>query len=205
MSEEQSLLPEVGQPPAPSYVLHDHNLGYFPELRVGEEIFTYRFAGNCSMNSCSAQCCRYGVLVDIEHRDRILSEAALVLSYMEPFQEHDPARWFEPAAFVLQPAGFYGDVARNALIGPGFASIDFSLSKTFPLFSDSRQLEFRADLFNLLNHPNFATPSSSTGAQIVGGVIVFPDASGAPAGSAGQIFRTVNDARQIQFSLRYRF
>jgi carboxypeptidase family protein len=116
----------------------------------------------------------------------------------------DPARWFNPAAFALAPAGFYGNVARNALIGPGFASLDFSLSK--PIYvRELHQVEFRADIFNLFNHPNFATPSSSTGAQIIGGVIVFPDASGAPSGSAGQIFRTVADSRQIQFSLRYRF
>ena len=116
----------------------------------------------------------------------------------------DPARWFDPAAFVLQPAGAYGNVPRNALTGPGFANLDFSLGKKFPL-GEPREFEFRADFFNLTNHPNFATPSSSTGAQIVGGVIVFPDASGSPAGNAGQIFRTVTDSRQIQFSLRYRF
>ena len=116
----------------------------------------------------------------------------------------DPTRWFDPAAFVLQPAGFYGNVPRNALLGPGFGNLDFSLSKRFEL-GEPHELEFRADFFNLSNHPNFATPSSSTGAQIIGGVIVFPDASGSPAGNAGQIFRTVSDSRQIQFSLRYRF
>jgi len=116
----------------------------------------------------------------------------------------DPARWFDPAAFVLQPAGYYGNVPRNALTGPGFANLDLSLGKKFDL-GEPREFEFRADFFNLTNRPNFATPSSSTGAQIVGGVIVFPDASGSPAGNAGQIFRTVTDSRQIQFSLRYRF
>ncbi|HWP84345.1 MAG TPA: carboxypeptidase regulatory-like domain-containing protein [Terriglobia bacterium] len=116
----------------------------------------------------------------------------------------DPARWFDPAAFRLQPAGFYGNVARNALNGPGFANVDASLSKTFVL-REPHQLEFRADLFNLFNHPNFATPRSPTGAQTSGGVIVFPDASGVPSGSAGQIFSTVSDSRQIQFSLRYQF
>lgn len=116
----------------------------------------------------------------------------------------DPARWFDPAAFVLQPAGSYGNVPRNALLGPGFGNLDFSLGKRFDL-GEPHALEFRADFFNLTNHPNFATPSSSTGAQIIGGVIVFPDASGVPAGNAGQIFRTVTDSRQIQFSLRYRF
>ena len=116
----------------------------------------------------------------------------------------DPSRWFDPAAFLLQPAGVYGSAARNPLTGPGFANIDVSWSKTFSL-RELPVLEFRADLFNLLNHPNFSTPRSPTGAQVTGGVIVFPDASGAPAGNAGQIFSTVNDSRQVQFSLRYRF
>jgi len=95
MSEEQSLLPDVDQPLPPSYALREHHLTYIPELRVGEEVFTYRYASSCSMMSCSAKCCRYGVLVDIAHRDRILSEAALVVQYMEPTQEHDPSRWFD--------------------------------------------------------------------------------------------------------------
>jgi hypothetical protein len=116
----------------------------------------------------------------------------------------DPARWFDPAAFVLQPAGFYGNVPRNALTGPGFANLDLSVSKTFGL-REPHQVEFRTDVFNLFNHPNFATPRSPTGAQVSGGVIVFPDASGTPASSAGQIFNTVSDSRQVQFSLRYRF
>lgn len=116
----------------------------------------------------------------------------------------DPARWFDPAAFVLQPAGFYGNVARNALRGPAFANFDFTLGRMLAI-RDTHQLEFRVDVFNLLNHPNFATPSSPTAPQVNGGVIVFPDSSGVPAGSAGQIFRTVTDSRQIQFSVRYRF
>jgi Fe-S-cluster containining protein len=80
---------------APSFALRDHHLTHLAELRVGEEILTSRFAGSCSMSSCSARCCRGGVLVDVAHRDRILSEANLVVRYMEPAQEHDPSRWFE--------------------------------------------------------------------------------------------------------------
>ncbi|MBI2819371.1 MAG: hypothetical protein HYX73_05265, partial [Acidobacteria bacterium] len=116
----------------------------------------------------------------------------------------DPAQWFNPDAFQLAQPGFYGNVPRNALTGPGFANLDLSLRKTFAI-QEPHQLELRADLFNLFNHPNFATPRSPTGAQVSGGVVVFPDATGVAAGSAGQIFNTVSDSRQIQFSLRYRF
>lgn len=122
----------------------------------------------------------------------------------------NPNLWFDPCAFTLQPEGFYGNAPRNALTGPGFANLDLSWSKTF-LRSEPQELEFRADLFNLFNHPNFSTPRSPTGAQVTGGVIVFPTSPPTPgtppvrAGNAGQIFSTVNDSRQIQFSLRYRF
>ena len=116
----------------------------------------------------------------------------------------DPARWFNPAAFVLQTAGFYGNVGRNVLTGPGFANVDLSLGKTFRI-TETQGIEFRADVFNMFNHPNFATPSSPAAPQVNGGVIVFPDATGVAAATAGQIFRTVTDSRQIQFSLRYRF
>lgn len=115
-----------------------------------------------------------------------------------------PELYFDPCAFALQPNGFYGNVGRNTLTGPGFFNVDLSLSRSFPL-REQRQLEFRADFFNLLNRPNFSTPSSPTGAQVSAGALVFPDATGVPAGNAGQIFRTVNDSRQIQFSLRYSF
>jgi Fe-S-cluster containining protein len=77
-----------------SFPLHGHHLPYISDLQVDEEMFTARFASDADSSRCSAHCCRAGVLVDIAHRDRILSEAALVHEYMEPSQEHDPAKWF---------------------------------------------------------------------------------------------------------------
>lgn len=78
-----------------TYPLHRHKLGHIPSLAVDEEIFATRFAASCSMMNCSAKCCRGGVYVDLQHRDRILREAPLVLRLMEPGQEHDTTRWFE--------------------------------------------------------------------------------------------------------------
>ena len=57
-------------------VLHKHRLGYFPELKVGEDIFTMRYASGCSMSNCHGICCADGVDVDIAERDRILEHAA---------------------------------------------------------------------------------------------------------------------------------
>jgi Fe-S-cluster containining protein len=76
--------------------LRDHELRHLPELAVSDQVFTARFARSCSTSSCSAHCCREGVLVDIAHRDRVMAEASLIVRHMEPTQEHDPARWFEP-------------------------------------------------------------------------------------------------------------
>jgi len=79
---------------ARSFPLREHHLPYISDLQVNEDVFTARFAADADSSRCSAHCCRAGVLVDIGHRDRILSEAALVHEYMEPAQEHDPAKWF---------------------------------------------------------------------------------------------------------------
>jgi len=83
----------------PALPLHRHHLAYIKNLRLGEEVLVPRFARGCDTNKCSGACCGGGVLVDVAHRDRVLSEAALVLRYMEPSQEHDPARWFEDEVF----------------------------------------------------------------------------------------------------------
>jgi Fe-S-cluster containining protein len=81
---------------APSFALHEHSLDYFPDLRVGEEVFTRRFDRACSMGSCSAFCCREGVIVDVRHRDHVLANAPLILEHMEATQMRDSTRWFEP-------------------------------------------------------------------------------------------------------------
>jgi Fe-S-cluster containining protein len=77
------------------YILRDHHLDYFPELRVSDVLLNSRFAQSCATSACSAHCCRDGVLVDLTHRDRVIAEAALIVQYMEPTQDHDPSRWFE--------------------------------------------------------------------------------------------------------------
>jgi hypothetical protein len=115
-----------------------------------------------------------------------------------------PSEWFNPNAFALQPAGFYGNVGRNSLIGPTLGDFDFSADKVFPLH-ESWTLELRGDFFNLTNHPNFATPTNATSYAAGGGDVVFANATGVPAGNAGQIFSTTTTSRQIQVSLRLSF
>jgi len=57
-----------------------------------------------------------------------------------------------------RPFGPYG---RQAITGPGFWDLDMSLFKSFPIPFRESALEFRADAFNVLNHPSFGNPGSS--------------------------------------------
>src|SRR5262249_25533538 len=65
-----------------------------------------------------------------------------------------PNAWFNVNAFQLQPLGQFGNAGRGVITGPGYASLDIGLAKFTPL-SERINLEFRAEAFNLLNHPNF--------------------------------------------------
>ncbi len=105
----------------------------------------------------------------------------------------DPAKYYDPTAFVLQAAGFAGNLGRNTLILPGYANADVSLTKRFITLREST-VEFRAEVFNVLNHPNFAAPN------------LMPFLSnGSYNPSAGVIGETRGTSRQMQFALRYNF
>jgi len=101
-------------------------------------------------------------------------------------------QWFNPNAFVLPPAGTYGNLGRGDFSGPGLADMDVSLFKNTPL-SERTNLEFRAEFFNVLNHPNLGTPNAT----------VF--SSGAINASAGLITTLATSPRQIQFGLKLMF
>jgi hypothetical protein len=102
------------------------------------------------------------------------------------------SQWFNPAAFLAPPAssGFYGNLGRDTLIGPGLATWDFSFLKDTPIH-ESLHLQFRAELFNLLNRTNFNTPNA----------VVFTSAT-VVSPTAGLITSTSTTSRQIQFGLK---
>jgi hypothetical protein len=109
----------------------------------------------------------------------------------------NPNQWFNPAAFIAPPSsgGFYGNVGRDTYIGPGLATWDFSVLKNTRI-RESLNLQFRAEIFNLLNRANFNTPN----------LIVFtpPTATNTTglSGTAGAITSTSTTARQVQFALK---
>jgi hypothetical protein len=103
----------------------------------------------------------------------------------------NPNQWFNPNAFLRPPpnSGFYGDLGRDALIGPGLATWDFSTLKETSIH-ERLSLQFRAEIFNLLNRANFNTPN----------LIVFTPSG--VSGTAGAITSTSTTSRQVQFGLK---
>jgi hypothetical protein len=111
----------------------------------------------------------------------------------------DPEAWFNPAAFVLQPAGTFGNTGRGDFIGPNLRTFDISFVKDTPwsrLGTDGR-VEVRVEVFNLFNRANFGPPT----------LIVFPGAADneAPLASFGRVRNTITSARQAQLGIRVRF
>ena len=102
-----------------------------------------------------------------------------------------PGQWFNPNSFLAPPpnSGFYGNLGRDTLIGPGLATWDFSVMKDTTLH-ERLNLQFRAEIFNLLNRANFNTPS----------LITFTPTG--VSGTAGAISSTSTTSRQIQFGLK---
>ena len=137
---------------------------------------------------------------------------------------------YNTAAYAIDPnyngtpGQFNGDTGRNALRGPAFFQWDFSVMKNFPI-NERMKVQFRADLFNILNHPNFAgpdaglctgvtyatptTPASCTGLDSSGNVVSTINPN---FGRVGQTIASANGsqigngtARQAQFSLKLIF
>ncbi len=110
-----------------------------------------------------------------------------------------PDRYFDPCAYFLPPAGFYGNNGRNTLIGPRFSNVDFSLLKNIPVpLRENARLEFHADFFNLFNRANLAPPQptlsqawNASNRQLVGGTAA--------------LTKVVGSARQMQFALKLIF
>jgi hypothetical protein len=98
--------------------------------------------------------------------------------------------WFDKTAFKAPTLYNFGNAGRDILIGPGAANVDASLFKSFrlPFIGEGGQLQFRAEVFNLLNHPQFSNPN--TRVDIAQG---------------GTITGLSNDMREIQFALKILF
>ena len=129
----------------------------------------------------------------------------------------NPDKYFDPTPFIVQNPGFYSDVARNTLIGPGVATFDLSLFKNTNLV-EGVKLQFRAEFFNLFNRANFGAMDRSVFSSATSRTVPCSTygSTGPDAGcsettgftyrpTVGRITRTRTDSRQIQLGLRLIF
>jgi hypothetical protein len=118
----------------------------------------------------------------------------------------DPAQWITNAgtAFAI-PTNTFGNLGRNTFYGPGFSNVDLALIKNTKI-TEKVNVQFRADAFDLFNHPNFGQPGPA-GAT---GVVVLPTTA-----SARSSFSTITStrfptadsgsSRQLQLALKLQF
>lgn len=111
---------------------------------------------------------------------------------------HTVQQWFNTNAFVLNQPLTFGSSGRNIVTGPGYRDLDFSLLKNMK-FGDRVNAQFRAEFFNITNHPAFALPSNILSAPNFGALFTTPDAAqnNVGLGSGGP--------RLIQFALKLSF
>jgi hypothetical protein len=107
-----------------------------------------------------------------------------------------PNLWYDPCVFGVPAAGTLGNLGRNTLIGPSVFNVDISLQREFSL-GNNRRLQFRAEFFNLPNHPNFRTPTGSS-------MVIFTG-SGRFNRTGVRYTGTATTSRQTQFALRFSF
>jgi len=121
-------------------------------------------------------------------------------SFTGPVVLGKPKEWFNPAAFIAPPnnSGFFGNVGRDTYTGPGLATWDFSMLKQTHIY-ENLNLQFRAEIFNLLNRANFNTPNLITNVLLPSPNQTVPVQS--PA--AGAITSTSTSSRQVQFGLKF--
>jgi hypothetical protein len=106
----------------------------------------------------------------------------------------DPRNYWDLNYVQLPAANQRGNLGRNTLMGPGLMMFDFAAVKQ--IRTERMSFQFRAEVFNATNTPNFAAPSGRT---------AFTNATGGVAANRGQITSTVTAARQVQLALRLSF
>ena len=122
--------------------------------------------------------------------------------------DHSQHQWLNPACFAVPQAqvlvngvlvvpGELGNAARVPVVGPDFVNSDFSVIKTFALPWRESGLNFRAEFFNLFNHPQFGSP--------IADINFGSPAAGTVSSSFGSVNSTVNNPRLVQLALKLSF
>ncbi len=126
-----------------------------------------------------------GSLEGFDRPDYVLGQPLYV-------DHRSPAQWVNPAAFARHNLGF-GNSGRNVLTAPGLQDVDVALSKETLVFERVR-IQFRAEGFNILNHPNFGQPVNSFTAATFGQIVSTRTARG-----------DLGSSRQLQLGLKMIF
>jgi hypothetical protein len=110
------------------------------------------------------------------------------------------SNWFNTACYTAPPIGEFGNVGRDTLIGPDLFNVDASLSRDVrvPKVSEQFTVQFRAEFFNIANHPSFANPNANLFVQGTNGAFT-------PNPSVNLITSTSSQPRQVQFGLKILF
>jgi hypothetical protein len=103
-----------------------------------------------------------------------------------PASQRTPARFINTEAFQTAPQFVIGNASRNPARGPAYRALDLALSKHIGLPRET-EMEFRAEVYDVMNTPQFAQPNGSFG-----------------SGAFGSVTSTVTDPRVAQFALRVR-
>ena len=111
-----------------------------------------------------------------------------------PSNRQSIAEWFNVAAFTTPGLLQWGNVGRNTLSGPPTRQLDASLFKNFKLGEGSESLQFRAEVFNVFNTPQFNNPAATIGAAGVGTIT-----------SAGSPYTLQRLSREIQLAMKFSF
>jgi hypothetical protein len=113
-----------------------------------------------------------------------------------PVNAHQPLNYIKLRCFAFpSPVNILGNLSRNAVIGPGLSTLDSSLFKESHIrrISSAFIIQTRVEVFNILNHPNFAAPLDHRAVY---------DALGNPVNGAGQIDTTTTPSRQMQLGVK---
>jgi hypothetical protein len=97
-----------------------------------------------------------------------------------------PSEWFNVQAFGLPAQNSFGSSGRNVVLGPGLINLDIAVEKEMAL-GERLRLQFRSDIYNVFNHPNFDLPGRIFGASNFG------------------VISSAEDSREFQFALKLRF
>lgn len=138
-----------------------------------------------------------------------------VVAGVDPFLETGDKRYFlNPAAFTFPQPGQFGNLGRYALHGPGLSQLDFTAHKRFAI-DEKRNVEFRAEIYNILNRANFANPPAVLATGLGTAANQLQPGQPYSSGIAGAAFGVYNSTvsrdvglgaqRQVQLSLRLNF